>query len=219
MNAHAVDPPAAAAMVQPFPEGGRLLRLAYRELAIAAQGNEDQVAALGPLSELPRPWDPATCRRSDLRVQLWAWLELVVRWLNREYVWDVSTMIPACWPQHPHLVREIALLADQRRRAGAALSSDAMEEWSRYALPAFSDRMRSRLKDHCEEGHQVWPARSRYVRQLGAQSVGDRQRVYDADARTTARGQKTDEITHQNSTRRVSVDLDTGEISDNLDTR
>ena len=53
-------------------------------------------------------------------------------------------MIPACWPQHPHLVHEIAVLADQRRRAGHALTSDALEEWHRHNLPAFTERMKSR---------------------------------------------------------------------------
>jgi hypothetical protein len=40
-------------------------------------------------------------------------------------------VIPGCWPQHPHLVHEIAVLADQRRRAGTARTSDVLEEWHR----------------------------------------------------------------------------------------
>ena len=78
---------------------------------------------------LPRPWDPPTCVDPDLRAELWEWLEAVVTWLNHEYVWDVSGIIPHCWPKHPHLVHEVAVLADLRRRAGQALSSDALEEW------------------------------------------------------------------------------------------
>jgi hypothetical protein len=39
---------------------------------------------------------------------------------------DVADVIPLCWPQHPHLVHEIAVLADQRRRAGPGLTSDAL---------------------------------------------------------------------------------------------
>jgi hypothetical protein len=66
-----------------------------------------------------------------------------------EYVWDVGAMIPVCWPQHPHLVYEIAVLADQRRRAGHALTSDALEE-CRYNLPAFTERIKSRLRNDCE---------------------------------------------------------------------
>ena len=142
--------PAEQPMICAFPEGGALIRLAYRELNIAANGTKEQKNAIGNPHLLPRPWDPPTCRKTELREQVWAWLEDVVTWLNREYVWDVGTVIPGCWPQHPHLVHEIAALADQRRRAGAALTSDGLEEWHRYALPGFVERMRARVKDHCE---------------------------------------------------------------------
>jgi hypothetical protein len=84
-------------------------------------------------------------------------VEAVVVWLVTEYVWEATDTIPACWPQHPHLVHEIAVLADQRRRAGHAFTSDALEEWHRYSLPAFTERMKSRLGSHCEDGHQPWP--------------------------------------------------------------
>ena len=160
--------PAEQPMIRAFPEGGALIRLAYRELSIAANGTKEQKNAIGNPHCLPRPWDPATCLNTELREQVWDWLEEVVTWLNREYVWDVSAVIPGCWPQHPHLVHEIAVLADQRRRAGTALTSDMLEEWHRYALPGFIDRMRARIKDHCEEGHQRWPASSRYARHTSA---------------------------------------------------
>jgi hypothetical protein len=88
-------------------------------------------------------------------------------------------MIPVCWPQHPHLVHEIAVLADQRRRAGHALTSDALEEWHRYNLPAFTERMKSRLRNHCEDGHQPWPAK--------AATPGTRPRSADAPGRTISR--------------------------------
>jgi hypothetical protein len=55
-------------------------------------------------------------------------LEAVVTWLNQEYIWDVADVIPPCWPQHPHLVHEIAVLADQRRRTSLAPTSDPLEE-------------------------------------------------------------------------------------------
>ena len=38
-----------------------------------------------------------------------------------------------------------------------SLTSDALEGWDRHCLPAFVDRMRGRIKDHCEEGHRGWP--------------------------------------------------------------
>jgi hypothetical protein len=84
---------------------------------------------------LPRQWEPASCRTPQLREQLWSWLAAVVDWLVTEYVWEVADTIPACWPQHPHLVNELAVLAGQRRRAGHALNSDTLEEWHRYSCP------------------------------------------------------------------------------------
>jgi hypothetical protein len=154
--------------VRPFPAPGPTLQCAFDDLHLAATGTDDQVAVLGDLADLadlPRPWDPATCRDPDLRRELWAWLDAVVTWLMTEYTWDVvDAVIPACWPQHPHLVHELAVLADQRRRAGAAFTSDALEEWHRYALPAFTDRTRARCGEHCEQGHQPWPVAGRYAR-------------------------------------------------------
>ena len=99
---------------------------------------------------LPQPWEPATCRTPQLRRQLWLWLDAVVDWLLTEYVWEATDTIPACWPQHRHLVHQIAVVADQRRRAGHAFASDALEERHRYNLPAFTERMKSRLRNQCE---------------------------------------------------------------------
>jgi hypothetical protein len=56
--------------------------------------------------------------------------------------------------------------ADQRRRAGHALTSDALEEWHRYSLPAFTERMKSRLRSHYQDGHQAWPANGRHTRHM-----------------------------------------------------
>lgn len=172
---------ARAAMTLPFPAPGRLITHAYRELQIAATGTKEQLRALGDPNALPRPWEPGTCTNPDLRMELWEWLDAAVTWLNSQYVWDVAGMIPTCWPLHPHLVHEIAVLADQRHRASTALSSDALEEWHRYALPAFTERMRQRLKSHCEEGHQAWPAKGRYARHTAQAAVKDRHDVYRGD--------------------------------------
>jgi hypothetical protein len=133
-------------LIQPFPQPGRLVRLAYRELDLAASRQQDHLLPLRDLASVPRPWYPATCRTPQLRKEVWSWLEAVVTWLNHEYVWDVGDVIPPCWPQHPHLVHEIAVLADQRRRAGQALTSEPLEEWHRYSLPSFTERMRTRLR-------------------------------------------------------------------------
>lgn len=169
-------------LVRSFPVPGPELQRAFYELHLAATGTDDQIALLGDLTELPRPWDPATCHDPDLRRELWAWLDAVVTWLITEYTWDVAdAVIPACWPQHPHLVHELAVLADQRRRAGAALTSDALEEWHRYALPAFTDRARARCREHCEQGHQAWPVTGRYSRHRCDTSRTTRSAAFGSD--------------------------------------
>jgi hypothetical protein len=61
-------------------------------------------------------------------------------------------------------VHEIAVLADQRPRAGHAFTSGALEEWHGYILPAFTERMKSRLWNQREDGHQPWPAKGRHTR-------------------------------------------------------
>jgi hypothetical protein len=202
--------PVSPRLAQPFPAPGQLVALAYRELDLAANGNAEHIRALGDVRLLPRPWDPATCRTPQLREQLWAWLEAVVAWLVSEYVWDVADAIPACWPEHPHLVHEVAVVADQRRRAGHAFTSDALEEWHRYNLPAFTERMKARLRNHCEDGHQPWPANGRYTRYTAETSRRAREDRYAADvgAATPADGMR------QRRPRLGLVDLDTGEIND-----
>ena len=211
MSTDPTTEPAGQPMTRAFPEGGPLIRLAYRELNIAANGRAEQIKAIGDPRLLPRPWDPPTCRTTQLREQVWGWLEDVVTWLNLEYVWDVGAVIPCCWPQHPHLVHEIAVLADQRRGAGAALTSDGLEEWHRYALPAFVDRMRARIKDHCEEGHQGWPARSRYARHTSEPTSRDRTNIYSGDAQTVIRAS----ANAPGGRKRLGVvNLETGEITE-----
>ncbi|MCR6490883.1 hypothetical protein [Cellulomonas sp. P24] len=145
----------------------------------------EQQNALGDPRLLARPWDPATCVDPQLRAEIWRWLEQVVTWLNHEYVWDADAMIPSCWPSHPHLVHELAVLADLRRRAGLGLTADGLEEWHRYALPAFADRMRQRMSQHCQEaGHQAWPAKSRHARHTAEAAVQERAAVQHADLGT-----------------------------------
>jgi hypothetical protein len=197
-------------LVQPFPKPGQLVTLAYRELDRAVTGTPEQIRALGDARLLPRPWEPATCRIPQLRQQLWCWLEAVVAWLITECTWDVADTIPACWPLHPHLVHEIAVLADQRRRAGYALTSDALEEWHRYSLPAFTERMRSQLRSHCEDGHQAWPAKGRYTRHTSEISRRIRQDRFAADVASV----KPAEANGRRRPRLGLVDLDTGELKD-----
>jgi hypothetical protein len=169
-------------MVCPFPKPGPRMQLAYRELDLAANGNDDQRRALHPVNELPRPWSPASCKTPSLRLELWGWLDAVVVWINSELVFDPVDVIPSCWPQHRHLVHELAVLADLRRRAEASLVSDMLEDWHRYALPSFFERMRHRVAEHCQEEHPaVPPASGRLARHLNGQSVEVRRRAFAAD--------------------------------------
>ena len=173
--------PSRSPLAQPFPRPGRLVEYAYRELSIAANGTPEQIEALGDTRGLPRPWDPPSCTHPDLRLELWVWLDDVVTWINHEYAWDTDGFIPSCWPEHPHLVHDLAVLADQRRRAGLAHTSDALEDWHRFALPTFLERMTVRLKSHCENGHQPWPSTSRHARHTSDPHRRKRAATYTSD--------------------------------------
>lgn len=208
-------------MVLPFPAPGARVRLAYRELHIAVNGTDEQKEALGidDISEMPRPWDPETCHDPELRHELWAWLEQVVTWLNHEYAWDVAPLIPSCWPHHPHIVHEVSVVADQRRRAMLGVTSDSLEEWHRYCLPTFIDRMRGRLKDHCSDGHKGWPSRGRYTRHISEESLEERENVYaaDLDALSNIPRPPKGGRTGMMPKRLSIVDTTSGEILDDVD--
>jgi hypothetical protein len=194
-------------IIQPFPRPGRLVQQAYRELDLAASRHQDHLLPLHDLANLQRPWDPATCETPQLRNEVWSWLEAVVTWLNHEHVWDVADVIPPCWPQHPHLVHEIAVLADQRHRAGHGLSSDLLEEWHRESLPSFTERMRRRLRNHCQEDHQTWPAKGRYTRHIAEAPRCRRFDAFDGDVRALKSAHD-----HTKLPRLGLVDPETGEI-------
>lgn len=208
---------APAQMVLPFPTPGREVLLAYRELHVAVNGSEEQRRALGDHVELPRPWEPASCLDPSLRQALWGWLEAVVIWINHDYSWEVAGLIPKCWPLHPHLVHEVAVLADQRRRAGLAMTSDALEEWHRYCLTSFAERMRNRLRAHCEDDHMGWPARPRHNEHLAKDATEHRENAFahDVEDLTTSERRNGDQLTqHDRPVRLAFLDLATGEIHD-----
>ena len=201
--------------IDAFPRPGRAVEYAYRELDTALHGSEQEKKNLGNHAFLARPWDPPTCLDPQLRAEVWHWLDRVVTWVNHEYVWDVAGMIPSCWPRHPHLVHEIAVLADLRRSAGLALTGQALEEWQRYSLPAFVERMRQRTKSHCEDhGHQPWPAQGRHTRHLAQGSVDERVSVFqrDLDTLATEPDLPQPESPHLRLVSPEQVDLVTGEL-------
>ena len=151
-------------MARPFPQPGPLVGLAYRELQQAANGTLDQILAPRRLFMSCRGRGNRNLARRSCAARSGPGSTEVVDWLNTDYCWDPDGLIPACWPHHPHLVHEIAMLADQRRIAGQAFTSDLLEEWHRYTLPSFHDRLRSRIRSHCDDSHQPWPAKGRHTR-------------------------------------------------------
>jgi hypothetical protein len=165
-----------------FPHPTPLLEHAFADLQIARTGDDQARTGLGPLSGLARPWDPPSCPPL-LRAELWAWLDRVVGWLNHDYSWQAERVIPACWPAHPHLVHELAVLACLRLSAGHALTAEAMEDWHRYALPGFYDRMHTRLGGSpCQPGsHKPWPGAGRATDYASADAVTKRSAVFEAD--------------------------------------
>lgn len=173
---------AEVAIAALFPRPGPLVRLAYRELALAGAGSEDQKRALGELSELPHPWDPPSCPPA-LRSQVWAWLDQVAGWINHEYLWVPDRFIPSCWPAHPHIAHELAVIADLRQAAGSAFTGEALEDWHRYALPSFLDRAASRLGTSCGPAkHDDWPAAGRHREFGSGRALAARSELYLRDA-------------------------------------
>ena len=83
-----------------------------------------------------------------------------------------------------------------------------MEEWHRYSLPALTERMKSRLRNHCEDGHQAWPAKGRHSRYAAEINRRTREDHYARDVGALRPSEA-------RSRRRLGlVDLDTGEIHD-----
>lgn len=196
----------------PLPDSPEL-SAAYKELYLAAHGDDATKKAIGDPALLPRPWDPPTCRKRQLRQELWEWLDAVVTWFNTEYVWDPTAgMIPPCWPQHPHLVHEIAVLADQRRRAGIDTSSNTLEEWHRYTVPTFIDRLRQRIKSHCNENHQPSPARTRHARHSSNSAGAERMQWFSTDVRANPLGPRRKPIMRLVNESGSAIDAETGEV-------
>jgi len=151
-------------------------------LEVLRRGNADEMNSAGDLTDLPRPWDPTSCP-DDLRADVWGWCDAVAAWLNQEYAWRPTQMIPPCWPRHPHIARELPVLAFLRFWAGKATGPEPMEEWHRYSFPAFCERMFTRLGEStCRTGkHIAWPAQGRDAAYTEAATTENRQAVIYAD--------------------------------------
>lgn len=151
-------------IVLPFP-APPLSVLAALDLLRSVHGREGgQAFPASTVAELERPWEPASCT-AELAEELWAWCDDVVLWLNHEFAWRPAQLIPACWREHPHIARELPVLAVLRWQAEASAAPEQAEEWNRYAFPTFCDRMVDRLGEStCLTGrHTPWPAQTRYA--------------------------------------------------------
>lgn len=158
-------------LIAPFPAPGSRLRNAFKELNTATNGSSLQKTTVNDGGGLQRPWIPATCRDPGVRAELFAWLDEIVMWLNEQYTWDTTALIPPCWPMHPHIVNELVVVADLRRLAEEATVSEKVETWHRDVLPGFFDRMRERLGHACDDGeHTPWPGKPRHRTYIGAES-------------------------------------------------
>lgn len=174
---------AARAAVRAFPDITKPMQHAYQALWPKPDDKitEDEVKQLGTFDALPRPWDVTTCLDPQLRRDVWTWLEQVVDWINTECAWDVTGLIPGCWYLHPHLVHDLGALADQRRRASSALTSNDLAEWQRTSLPLFLSRMHSTIKATCDDTHKDPPGRARILASHTATSVGQRHAWFDRE--------------------------------------
>ena len=165
----------AGCMVMPVPVPGGLLAAVQAEWDLIDNGQPPEQDGL------PRPWEPATCTAPALREQLWDWLEKFVQWANNEHLWDPADLIPPCWPRHPHLVHEVAVLAEQRRRAGRTSNPAALDQWQTQTLPAFLTRSRERVRRHCATDHQPTPAAPALSRFQGTAEVAARRSSFKRD--------------------------------------
>lgn len=149
-----------------FPPPAPPIRIAITALRTMAEPVTGETPAqkqdrLDRLAELPRPWIPASCE-PDLQLRLWRWLDDVASWFNDQYSWQPRSMIPPCWPRHPHITHELAELAIRRYLAELAIEPALINEWHRWDRPLFVERMQAQLGDGCRNDHNRWPGHNRF---------------------------------------------------------
>jgi hypothetical protein len=100
-------------IILPFPPPPLAVLYALELLQDMRRRDRGGAAQAGAVADLQRPWEPASCT-GELSTAVWSWCDDVVAWINHEYAWRPAQMIPACWPRHPHIARELPVLAVQR---------------------------------------------------------------------------------------------------------
>jgi hypothetical protein len=149
-------------MVVPFPTPGPALTRVMARLQMAVGRPPTDQAEIMAVMQLPRPWDPGTCTGIE-RAELWRWLDDVATWINTQHLWNVTGQgVPECWPDHPHVVHDLAVVASARLFTTMTATPQALDEWHRYTLPAFLDRLHGRLGEGCPPGRHA--ARPRHDR-------------------------------------------------------
>jgi hypothetical protein len=62
-----------------------------------------------------------------------------------------------------------------------ASTGNALEEWHRYVVPALLERIQRRVKQHCDDHHQAWPARARFARHSAHTQMQARFDAFNSD--------------------------------------
>jgi hypothetical protein len=174
-------------ILSPFPRPPGVVLLSLEQLAVLQSSTPAEIRAIGDLTELPRPWEPVSCP-DDLRAAVWEWCDAVAVWLNDDFAWRPTQMIPPCWPRHPQIARELPLLSVLRWEAERSASPDMLEDWHRNTYPMFGDRLVIQLGEStCRTAakHQDWPAAGRAATYSDPAAIADRWLVIRSD---TGRG-------------------------------
>ncbi|RMB57851.1 hypothetical protein [Tessaracoccus antarcticus] len=169
-----------------FPEATPRMAKVYQQLHMLAIGGRAADEIFGAGEIIPRPWDLTSIHDPDLRFDTWKWLEAFVYWFNTQHTWYSQDQIPPCWPEHPHLVRDISTLADQRRTAGDAPTSTLLDEWHRYTIPNFLERTHT-ARQGCENSHTPWPGQPAHTRHINQGNTTKRNDTLLADVNTLPR--------------------------------
>ena len=169
-----------------FPEVTPRMAKVFSQLHMLAIGGHAADEIFGAGEIIPRLWDLTSIHDPDLRFDTWKWLEAFACWFNTQHTWYSHDQIPPCWPEHPHLIRDIATLADQRRTAGEAPTSTPLDEWHRYTTPNFLERTRA-ARQGCENNHVPWPGKPAHTRHITEVNATKRHNSIAADVATLPR--------------------------------
>jgi hypothetical protein len=131
-------------MAAPYPAPSPLVVAALDQLRIAAESPPDSDIELRQVAMLPRPWDPASCP-PELRDLIYVWLDAVAGWINEDLTWRDRPRASDLLARPPHIIHELAIVACLRWEADHAVTAAVLEDWHRFSLPMFLDRLALRI--------------------------------------------------------------------------